>query len=152
MLNPDFYDILSEFERSGVEYLVVGAFALAVHGNPRATGDIDLYVRPTAENALRVMDALRKFGAPTSGIAANDFETLDTVFQIGIRPHRIDILTSLDGIASFDEALEGHVHAVVGGHSLPVLGRDNLIRNKSALGRPQDIADVDWLIRNPQPP
>ena len=103
MLNPNFHDILSEFCAAKVEFLLVGAYAMAVHGLPRATGDIDLWVRCSEENAQHIMAALARFGAPLSQISAADFQTPGVVFQIGVAPHRIDILTAIDGV-EFDEA------------------------------------------------
>ena len=103
MLNPDYRDMLSAFSGEKVEYLLVGAYAMAVHGLPRATGDIDLWVRRTSQNAQRIVRALALFGAPLSRITADDFTKDDVVFQIGVVPRRIDILTSVSGVG-FDEA------------------------------------------------
>ena len=150
MLNPDFKDMLSALSESKADFLVVGAFALAAHGNPRATGDIDILVRPTPANARRVMDALQLFGAPLDEISATDLQLSDIVFQIGLPPRRIDLLTSLAGIGDFDEVWEDHVVVRVDGLILPILSRSALIKNKRALGRPQDIADVAWLEANPK--
>jgi len=144
MLNRDFSDMLSAFAGENVEYLVVGAYALAVHGVPRATGDLDFWVRPTGDNAARVLRALATFGAPAGDITIDDLTTPDLVFQIGVEPGRIDILTSIDGL-TFDEALETRVIARIGDLDVPVLGRDALIRNKRAVGRPKDLADVAQL-------
>ncbi len=151
MLNPDFQDMLSALSEAGVDFIVVGAFALAAHGNPRATGDIDLLVRPSRENASRLMEALKFFGAPTTGIEFEDFCTAETVFQIGLPPRRIDLLTSLEGIADFDEAWMSRITVQIGGSTVPVIGRETLIKNKTALGRPQDVADVAWLLDHPPP-
>lgn len=98
MLNPDYRDILSAFDDADVEYLVVGAYAVAAHGHPRATGDINLWVRPTSGNAERVLRALEAFGAPLSNIDEQDFQAPDLVFQIGVAPRRIDILTAAEGL------------------------------------------------------
>jgi len=103
MLNPDFRDILSAFSDADVDYLVVGAYAMAAHDLPRATGDIDLWVRASAGNARRVLRALAAFGAPLDGVTAEDFSGPDVVFHIGLPPRRIDLLTSVDGV-TFDEA------------------------------------------------
>jgi hypothetical protein len=143
-VNPDFRDMLSEFTAAGVEYLVVGAYALAAHGMPRATGDIDLWVRPTAENAARVMEALRRFGAPLDQITLEDLSTPGTVFQIGVAPRRIDILTRIEAV-EFEEAWAGRLTTEVEGQTIHVLGREAFLRNKRALGRPKDLADVAWL-------
>lgn len=143
-MNPDFRDMLSEFNAAGVEYLLVGAYALAVHGLPRATGDMDLWVRPTAENAHRAYAALARFGAALRDLAPNDLATPDIVFQIGVAPRRIDVLTSIDGV-DFGAAWQRRVMTVVDGIDVPVLHKDDLIANKRAVGRPKDLADVAWL-------
>lgn len=143
-MNPDFRDMLSEFVAAGVEFLLVGAYAMAVHGFARATGDIDLWVRPDPANARRVFGALARFGAPVAGVAATDFESPGIVFQVGIAPRRIDVLTSISGV-EFREAWEGRVQAELEGLSVPVLGREHLLKNKRATGRPKDAADVRWL-------
>lgn len=148
MLNRDFREMLSALLDAEVEFIIVGAFALAAHGNPRSTGDIDIFVNPTTDNAIRLFAALTRFGAPLAQIEKTDFEKPDLVFQIGLPPRRIDILTSLEGISGFEEANNSKVTARVGDLDLPVLGRDTLIKNKTALGRPQDVADVAWLKAN----
>jgi hypothetical protein len=144
MLEPDFRDMLSAFNEARVEYLVVGAFALAGHGLPRATGDLDFWVRATPENAVRVMQAVASFGAPAGIATAQDFATPDIVVQIGIEPLRIDILTSISGV-DFNEAYAARLSAVVDGVSLPILGVEHLIQNKRASGRKKDLLDVEWL-------
>lgn len=143
-MNPDFRDMLCEFNAAGVEYLLVGAYALAVHGLPRATGDMDLWVRPTTENAHRAYAALAGFGAALRDLAPDDLATLDIVFQIGVAPRRIDVLTSIDGV-DFVAAWERRVMTVVDGIDVPVLHKADLIANKRAVGRPKDLADVAWL-------
>ena len=148
-MNPDFCDILSAFNEAGVEYLVVGAYALAAHGLVRATGDIDLWVRPTAENASRVMQALRKFRAPLGNLTELDLYTPDIVFQIGLPPRRIDLLTSIANVA-FDEAWADHRPTTVSGISFPVLGRAMFMKNKRSTGRAKDLADAEWLEENPE--
>jgi len=124
--------------------LVVGAHALAAHGYPRATGDLDIWVRPNSANAARVWRAIEQFGAPRRNISREDFHTPDTVFQIGIAPSRVDILTSISGV-EFDEAWRKRVPTAVEGVSFSVLGRDELLINKRATGRPKDLADAAWL-------
>jgi hypothetical protein len=136
--------MLSALSAAGADFLVVGAHALAVHGYPRATGDLDIWVRPTRENADRVWEAIEKYGAPRRGITRDDFHTLDTVFQIGVAPNRIDILTSIDGV-DFAEAWEKRASVVVEQRSFYVIGRDDLLKNKRATGRPKDLADAAWL-------
>ena len=148
-MNPDFCDMLSAFNEAGVEYLVVGAYALAAHGLVRATGDIDLWVRPMASNALRILTALRKFGAPLGDLTKEDLCTPDIVFQIGLPPRRIDLLTSIANV-DFQEAWETRRQTTVAGISFAVLGRDLLVKNKKATGRLKDAADAEWLENNPE--
>lgn len=144
MLNPNFKDILSIFAGRKVEYLVVGAYALATHGLPRATGDLDLWIGCTPENARRVMASLAEFGAPMDQVEESDLLSAGTVFQIGVSPNRIDILTAIDGVR-FQEAWANRHGAQIGDLEVPVISREHLIRNKRALGRTKDIADADWL-------
>jgi hypothetical protein len=144
MLNPDYRDMLFAFADAEVEYMVIGAYAMAAHGHPRATGDLDLWVRPTSANAERVLDALDHFGAPLSDIQLKDFYSPDTVFQIGVSPRRIDILTSIEGVR-FDDAWPDRVQVDLNGVSASIIGRTHLIQNKTALDRPQDRADLDRL-------
>lgn len=143
-LNRDFAEMLSALSGEGAEFLVVGAFALSAHGYSRATGDIDLWVRPSPENAGRVMTALRKFGAPLHDLHEEDLLEPGTVFQIGVAPLRVDILTSIDGV-EFEDAWKAREFHAVDGVTLPCLARRDLIRNKRATGRPQDRVDADLL-------
>ena len=124
--------------------MVVGAFALAAHGVVRATGDIDLWIQRSAENADRVLRALRRFGAPVSTINRDDLQAPDTVVQIGVAPSRVDILTSIDGL-DFVAAEANCLYIEVEELLIPVIGRADLIANKKATGRPQDRADVESL-------
>ena len=123
---------------------MVGAYALAGHGLPRATGDIDIWIRPTRENAVRVWRALATFGAPLETLTLEDLATPGVFFQIGVPPWRIDILTAIDGV-EFEEAWRTRLDCMIDGIELSVLGRDALIRNKRAAGRPKDLADLAWL-------
>lgn len=143
-MNPDFRDMLSALCDAGADFWVVGAYAVAAHGFPRATGDLDIWVRPTPENAVRVWTALRQFGAPTSRICVDDFRTPDIVYQIGVAPRRIDILTSVTGL-TFDAAWPNRRTVQIEGLSVGFLGRSDLVENKRATGRPKDLADVAWL-------
>lgn len=143
-MNPDFVEMLSALSAEGVEYLVVGAYALAAHGLPRATGDLDIWVRPTPENGERVLRALRTFGAPLLGLTRDDLLRSDTVFQIGVVPSRIDLLTGLTGVA-FEEAWPSRISVTIEGLAIPVIGFEELLRNKEATGRPRDLADAAWL-------
>lgn len=144
MWNPDFRDLLCVFDAAGVEALVVGAHAMAAHGHLRATKDLDVWVRPSPENARRVMRALADFGAPLSGVSAEDFERPGTVLQIGVAPVRIDLLTKIDGV-EFDEAWRDRTETTFGGASVAVLSIAHLIRNKRSTGRAQDRIDADAL-------
>jgi hypothetical protein len=144
LLNPDYRDMLSALNDAGAEYLVVGAFAMAAHGFPRATGDIDILVRPGSANAERVWRALAEFGAPLQGFKTADLEAPGVVFQIGVAPRRIDILSDLSGLG-FEEAWRGRREVEVEGLKVPFLGRAELIKNKRATGRPKDLLDVQWL-------
>jgi hypothetical protein len=145
-MNQDFLDLLSALLDAEAQFIVVGAHAMAVHGVPRATGDLDVWIRPDSHNANRVWQALVKFGAPVEGldVTRKDLEASDTVVQIGLPPRRIDLLTSLTGV-EFEEAWLGRTTHQVGSLAVPFLGREDLVRNKRALGRPKDIADLDAL-------
>ena len=147
-MNRDFSDLLSAFAASGVEYLLVGAHALSAHGLVRATGDMDLFVRASAGNARAVREALLSFGAPAELVQEADLVEPDQVLQIGVEPVRIDVLTGLSGV-SFDQAWEGRLEIDLDGLTVPVIGREDLIANKRATGRPQDLLDVDWLDDHP---
>ncbi len=144
MLNPEFREILSEFCAGEVEFLLVGAYALAVHGLPRATGDIDLWISKDPENAVRVWHALVRFGAPMGGISPSDFEQPGLIFQIGVAPRRVDVITDVDGLG-FDEAWSRRTSATVDGLTIPVVSSEDLLRNKRASGRPKDLGDVAYL-------
>jgi hypothetical protein len=144
MLSRDFRDILSAFSDAGVEYLLVGAYALAAHGLVRGTGDIDLWVRPTSENAARVHRALLAFGAPAGQISVEDFTKPDSVVQLGVPPIRIDILTAISGV-EFPGAWEARTVVVLDGVEVPVLSRTYLVANKRAADRPKDRLDLRWL-------
>lgn len=143
-MNPDFVDLLRALQDADVRFLVVGAYALAVHGRPRATGDLDVWVEPTAENAARVMRALRAFGAPADDVREADFSRPGIVFQIGLAPRRIDLLTELTGL-DFAEAWPDRLRHAIGPCEVDFLGRASLIKNKRATGRPQDLVDLQSL-------
>ena len=143
-MNQDFIDLLRELCAAEARFMVVGAYAVSFHTRPRTTGDIDIWVEPTSENALKVMAALSSFGAPLHDLTAADLATPGVVYQIGVAPRRIDILTSLTGI-DFSTAWGQQVTGNLGGVECPIIGRDDLIRNKRSLGRPRDLADLDLL-------
>jgi hypothetical protein len=150
-MNRDFVEMLSAFSATGVEYLVVGAHAFGVHARPRATGDLDLWVRTTPENANRVLAALKEYGAPLHGVEREDFETPNRVLQLGVAPYRIDLLTSITGV-SFEDAWPKRKLVPIDGLLVPILGREDLIVNKRATDRPQDRADVAALEEIEPPP
>jgi hypothetical protein len=143
-MNPDFVDLLRAFIAAEVRFLVVGAYALAHHGRPRATGDLDVWIDPTPDNAPRVMRALADFGAPLSDVSTSDFEQPGVVLQIGVPPVRIDILTELTGI-SFADAWPDRDRGQFGEIEVDFIGRDAFIRNKRALGRARDLGDLEGL-------
>ena len=143
-MNPHFVEMLRAFRDEGVEYLVIGAHALAVHGHIRATLDIDLWVKPTAENAGRTWRALERFRAPLSKMNPRDFSEPEVLYQIGIPPSRIDIMTSVTGL-EFDSAWRNRITAEFGDVAAPVLGLADLKQAKRAAGRLKDLADLEEL-------
>ena len=143
-MNRDFRDLLAEFNAQGVEYLVVGAYALAAHGHVRATKDLDVWVRPEAENARRVLKALRAFGAPLHDLTEEDLTTPGLIFQIGVPPVGIDVLTAIDGV-EFAEAWPARMLTKFMDQPVAVLSKKHMIKNKRATGRTQDLADVERL-------
>ena len=145
-MNEDFLDVLTALSSQNARFLVVGAHAMAVHGVPRATGDLDVWIDRDPANVERVWKALQDFGAPLSalGIRRSDLESPDRVCQIGLPPRRIDLLTQISGV-EFDRAWESRVGHVVEGLEVPFIGREMLIQNKKAAGRLKDLADVEIL-------
>jgi len=145
-LPQDFRDLLVELHDSGAEFVVVGGYAVAFHGHPRATKDLDILVNAAPDNAARVYRALAAFGAPLStfDVSETDFATYDGVLQIGLPPRRIDILNRATGITFIDAVADGETFEV-DGRAIPIIGRDALLQNKRATGREQDIADVKAL-------
>jgi len=143
-MNQDFQDLLRELSEAGARFLVVGAYALAAHGLPRATGDIDVWVEPTETNAELVHEALRAFGAPLHDLSVRDLSTPGIVFQMGLPPRRIDILTQISGV-EFGEAWTNRQEARFGDLDVSVIGPKDLLRNKRASGRPKDLADADTI-------
>ncbi len=148
-LNPDFRDVLVALADARADFLLIGGWALAAHGHVRGTDDLDIFVRATAENAARVMIALEEFGAPlnTHGVTAQLFATPGQGYRMGIKPNLIELLTTIDGVG-FDDAWLGHVEVHIDGRVIPTIGRDALLQNKRAAGRPKDLADVAWLIQH----
>ena len=143
-MNPDFVDLLRAFVAADVRFLIVGAYALAVHGRPRGTGDMDVWVEATPENATRVMRALAEFGAPLACVAESDFAHPDVTYQMGVPPGRVDIMTDLTGV-TFGDAWPDRITRPVDDLDVPFIGRAAFLRNKRATGRPKDLADIEDL-------
>jgi hypothetical protein len=145
-LPDDFRDLLVELHDAGAAFVVLGGHAVAFHGHPRATKDLDVLVRADVANAKLVYGALARFGAPLQSfeVSEEDFTTYDGVLQIGLPPRRIDILNRADGI-SFEEAIADGTSFELQGRRIPVIGREALLKNKRAAGRDQDLADVRAL-------
>ena len=143
-MNPDFVDLLRAFFDADVRYLIVGAYALALHGRPRATGDLDVWVDASPHNAARIVEALKAFGAPMSEISEADFATPGVVYQIGISPGRIDILTELTGL-TFEDAWPDRLRGRFGEIEVDFIGREAFVRNKRAIGRAKDLGDIESL-------
>ena len=143
-MNQDFLDLLRAFIDHSVRFMIVGAYALGVHGRPRATGDLDVWVDPTPANAANVMKALDRFGAPMGPVTVDDFSRPGVVFQMGLPPLRIDVLTELTGLA-FADAWSTRVAASFGPITVDVIGRDAFIKNKRATGRARDLGDIEAL-------
>ncbi|MBZ0267504.1 hypothetical protein K8I85_05065 [bacterium] len=143
-MNRDLIELLAAFNAHGVEYIVVGAHALAAHGHVRATKDLDVWVRATPENASKTLKALAEFGAPLHDLTEEDLAAAGTVFQIGVAPLRVDIITAIDGV-EFEAAWPDRLSVRLEGTPVSVLSRHHLIANKKASGRLQDLADVERL-------
>ena len=141
----DFRELLSCFAAEGVRYLIIGGFALAHYGRPRFTKDLDVWIDPTGQNPDRVFRALAAFGAPLDGIAVADFRDPDTVFQIGVEPIRIGVLSSISGV-DFDLAWQRRQETKYGDVPVFVIGREDYIANKEASGRPGDLRDIESLL------
>jgi hypothetical protein len=145
-MNQDFRDLLAEFNAHKVDFMVVGAHALAAHGHVRATEDLDLWIRPTRENGQKVIAALLAFGAPLHDLTVDDLSTPGLNFQIGVEPVRIDILTLIDGV-DFDAAWRDRMISSFADQPVAVISEMHLIENKLAAARPQDLADVERIKR-----
>jgi hypothetical protein len=143
-IHQDFKDLLALFNAHKVDYIIIGAYALAFHGAPRYTGDMDIYVKPDVENAQRILVALNEFGFGAVGLSPKDFEEPDKVIQLGVPPVRVDLVTSITGV-TWDEAFLGKVKGKYGNVSVYFIGRDHFILNKRALGRKKDLADLEAL-------
>jgi len=148
-MNRNFVEMLSALSDAGAEYLIIGATALAAHGYTRGTKDIDIWIRPTPENAARVYRALIEFGAPMHEVSVQDLSTPGLIYQIGVDPGRIYFLTQPAGV-TFEPAWQQRVMFDVNGKSYPFIGRADLIASKRAAGRPNDLRDIEELERLPQ--
>lgn len=144
MLNEDYRDMLQALAEEKVKFLLIGAYALAAHGYPRATMDIDIWVLQSPDNADAVLRALQRFGTPLQNLTRQDFQRDDTVFQIGVAPRRIDIITTASGLR-FDEAYANSMAVDIDGIEVRIPSLIDLIRNKRASGRTKDIADAEAL-------
>lgn len=144
MLNEDYKEMLQCLSDEGVKFLLVGAYALAAHGFPRATMDIDIWVMPSPDNAAAVLRALRRFGTPLHGLTSGDLQKDDTVFQIGVAPRRIDIITGASGLR-FEEVFARAGEINIEGLRVHIPSVADLIINKRASGRTKDLADVEAL-------
>ena len=143
-IQPDFKELLALFNEQNVEYLIVGGYALAFHGTPRYTGDLDIFVRPDPSNAQRILKSLALFGFGSLGLAAADFENPERVIQLGEPPVRIDLITSITGVP-WEEAFSSRVSGNYDDIPVYFLGRESFIRNKRAIGRAKDLADIEAL-------
>jgi hypothetical protein len=143
-VQKDFKELLESLNANRVEYVIVGAYALAFHGAPRFTGDLDILVNPAPENARRVLAALQAFGFESVGLTIGDFTTADRVTQLGVPPVRVDILTSISGV-SWKSVDAGKVASAYGGVPVSFIGRAELVANKRAAGRARDLADLEAL-------
>jgi hypothetical protein len=146
MLNKDYKEMLQLLLEEQVDFILVGAYALGAHGYPRATGDIDIWVKADEANSKKIYQALAGFGAPLDQLNENDFAEEGIIFQIGVAPRRIDIITQIDGV-TYDEADEDKIVVEVEELKLPVLSLDKLIKNKMSTGREKDELDAKFLIK-----
>jgi hypothetical protein len=147
-LAPDFNEFIDCLTAHGVEFVIVGAYALAFHGAPRFTGDLDVLVRPTVENGSRLLAAVRAFGFPIEGLRAEDLADTRRMLEMGLPPVQLHVMSSISGV-TWDEAIGESVRGPLGRHDVQFLGRETLVRNKRAAGRPKDLADVDALTPGP---
>ena len=143
-LAPDFDEFFGLLTARGVEFLVVGAYALACHGAPRYTGDIDVFLRPTTENAARLLDVISTFGFPPTNLQPQQVIEPTRIIQMGVEPVQIHVMSAISGV-TWDEAWAGRVEARCGSRDLPFIGRAEFIRNKRAAGRLKDLADIEAI-------
>ena len=146
MLNEDYKEMLQLLLEEQVDFMIVGAYALGTHGYPRATGDIDIWVKPNNINSKKLYKALARFGAPLDQIQIDEFSTEGIIFQIGVIPRRIDISTKIDGV-TYEEADEDKIIVEIEGLKIPVISLEKFIRNKMATGREKDELDIKTLTK-----
>jgi len=144
-LSRDFIEFVKCLNRRGVEYLLVGGHAVAFHGRPRFTKDIDFWIRLSPANAKKMIEALADFGFGDAGIRKEDLSTPGKVVQLGLPPNRIDLVTSAEGV-DFGEAWKRRIETQYAGQKLFVIHLQDLVRNKKAMGRKQDLVDLDYLV------
>jgi hypothetical protein len=149
-LAPDFDEFCGSLIAHGVEFVVVGAYALAFHGAPRFTGDLDVLVRPTLENGRRLLDAIAAFGFPIGPLSPDDIASGLKVIEMGVPPVQLHVMSHIDGV-TWDDAWTGRESGQLGSHEVAFIGREAFLRNKRAAGRPKDLADIEAL-REPGPP
>jgi len=147
MLNEDYKEILQILLNNKVGFLIVGAYAMGAYGYPRATGDFDIWVKVSAENSKKIYKSLSEFGAPLSDVTEKTFTKKRIIFQIGVAPRRIDIITHIDGVI-FEEAYKTKEVIEIDGLQMPFLSKENLIKNKQSTGRKKDELDADYLKKN----
>lgn len=147
MLNEDYRDMLQTLLDNEVKFLIVGAYALAAYGYPRATGDFDIWVEASPENSKKILFSIASFGASTSGLTENTFVEKGIIFQIGVAPRRIDLITHIDGV-DFNDAYPSKKVIVMEGLNLPFISKENLIQNKKSTGRDKDLVDAKHLEAN----
>lgn len=144
MLNQDYKEMLSILLENKVEFVLVGAYAMAAHGYPRATADLDIFIKPSSDNAPKVFKALAEFGAPMDSNILNDFAKKGTIFQIGVIPRRIDVINDIDGV-SFEVAYKDRKIVEIEGLQIPIISKINLLLNKKSTGRQKDLLDAKRL-------
>ena len=141
---PDFDEFIASLTAHGVEFVIVGAYALAFHGAPRFTGDLDVLIRPTVENAARFLRAVHVFGFPAAGLTPEAITNSRRMIEMGVPPVQIHVMSAISGVA-WPEVWAARVTGQFGGQIVPFIGRSTLIANKRAAGRPKDLSDIDAL-------
>ena len=147
MLNKDYKEMLQILLNNEVKFLIVGAYAMGAYGYPRATGDFDIWIEASLDNSRKIYKSLSEFGSPLSDIAKDTFTKKGIIFQIGVAPRRIDIITHIDGV-DFQEAYQSKENIEIEKLSIPFISKENLIKNKQSTGREKDKLDVNYLKEN----